>query len=97
MRDESEPLGKADEIRLSRKAVPVPWEKRKELADRLAASGFAHAADDLRSRRAFTETDKPHVLGVLNAWFDEVKIDVFGRHLQELRLELDHDVSRSQR
>jgi len=91
----TEPLGKADEIRLSRTTVAVPSEKRRELADRLEAAGFRHAADDLRSRRAFTETDKPHVFGVLNDWLDEVKIDAFGTELMDLRQELDADISRT--
>jgi hypothetical protein len=93
MTDNGEPLGEADEIRLSRTVVRVPWEKRKELGERLDAAGFAHAADDLRSRRAFTGTDKPHVFGVLNDWLDEVKIEAFGQELMDLRHELDADIS----
>ena len=93
MTDDAEPLGKVDEIRLSRTTVCVPREKRQELAQRLEAAGFTHAADDLRHRRMFTGTDKPHVFGVLNDWLDEVKIDAFGPELTTLRHELDADIS----
>jgi hypothetical protein len=93
MADDAAPLGEEDEIRLSRTSVRVSWPKREELAQRLESAGFADAADDLRSRRAFTETDKPHVLGVLNDWLDEIKIDAFGQELMDLRHELDADIS----
>ena len=93
MSDDAEPLGKVDEIRLSRTVVRVPREKRQELAKRLEAAGFTHAADDLGHRRAFTETDKPHVFGVLNDWLDEVKIEAFGPELMSLWHELDADIS----
>jgi hypothetical protein len=89
----NEPLGKVDEIRLSRKTVRVPREKRQELAQRLEAAGFTHAADNLRHRRAFSGPDKPQVFGVLNDWFDEVRKDAFGPELISLRHELDADIS----
>jgi len=93
MSHDAEPLGKIDEIRLSRTTIRVPREKRDELARRLEAAGFTHAADDLRQRHAFTGRDKPYVFGVLNEWFDEVKEDSFGRELIELRHEIDADIS----
>jgi hypothetical protein len=93
MTDDTEPLGKVDEIHLSRTNVCVPREKRQELAKRLEAAGFTDAADDLRHRRRFAGADKQHVFGVLNDWLDEVKIDVFGPELMTLRHELDADIS----
>jgi len=83
----------ADEIHLSRASVRVSSEKRRELSDRLDAAGFSRAADDLRSRRAFEDEDKADVLGVLNAWLDQVKVATFGDELMELRHELDHDLT----
>jgi hypothetical protein len=93
MADDAEPLGKVDEIRLSRTRVRVPREKRQELVRRLEVAGFSHAADDLRQRHALTGRDKPHVFAVLNDWLDEVKLDGFGEDLMELRHELDADIS----
>ena len=91
--DADRPLDEFDEIRLSRTVVRVSSERRRELAERLDSAGFHRAADDLRSRRAFEATDKPDVLGVLNAWLDDVKITAYGEELMELRHELDHDIT----
>jgi hypothetical protein len=90
--DPDRPLDEFDEIRLSRRVVRVSSEQRRALAERLDSAGFVRAADDLRSRRAFEAADKPDVLGVLNAWLDEVKAKAFGGELMALRHELDHDI-----
>jgi hypothetical protein len=84
---------KSDEIRLSRRIVSVPWEKRSELFQRLEDAGQKPAAEELRYRRALTETQKPGVLVLLDAWLEEVGKDAFGEELLDLREELDHDVN----
>ena len=93
MPGETQPLGEPDEIRLSRRLVAVPPEKRRELADRLDKAGLIEAADALRSRRTFEAEDKPRVLLLLNEWLDQVKVDEFGTELMDLRHELDYDIS----
>jgi hypothetical protein len=83
----------SNEIRLSRTTVSVPWEKRSELISRLEESGARDAAEDLRTRRAFAESRKPHVFAVLDAWLQEVGIDGFGEELMDVRHELDRDIN----
>jgi hypothetical protein len=84
---------KSDEIRTARKSVEVPFEKRQELARRLEGfEGGREAAEELRTRRAFSENRKRLVLDVLNGWLREVGKDEFGEELIELRYALDRDV-----
>jgi len=74
-----------DEIRVGRRAVVMPPEKRAELIRRLEAANYQHSATDLEFRRAITTTDKPHVLAVVEIWLQEVGADAFGPELMELR------------
>ncbi len=90
---DSDPLGSSDEIRLSNRNVAVPWPKRAELMRRLDRAGQKQAAEDLRFRRMFTETQKPAVYEVLNLWLDDVGVDEFGEHLMLLRGELERDIN----
>lgn len=83
----------ADDIRLSRATVAVPYEDRAELIHKLEEAGYKEAAEDINSRRAIAESRKPQVLVTLEALMDERGYDNCGAGLHEFRSELHHDVN----
>jgi hypothetical protein len=83
----------SDFIRTSHASIQVPFERRRELADRLVWAGLAEAAAELNERDGFTTDQKAAVLEVVNAWRDEVRPEDFGPDLEELWHALREDVS----
>jgi len=83
----------SDFIRTSHASIQVPRERRRELAERLVSAGLADAADELNARNGFATDQKRAVLGVVDAWRDEVRPEEFGHDLEELWEALREDVS----
>lgn len=81
------------EIRTARDTTPVDHEQFEEFARRIRTAGRDDVVDQLVARQDIADGDKPFVLAVLDTWFDEVEYGTFPQVFDDLRLELDWDVS----
>jgi hypothetical protein len=81
------------EIRTARETTPVDHEQFDEFASRIRAAGRDDVADQLIARQNIAEEDKPFVLAVLDTWLDDARNGTFPKAFDDLRLELDWDVS----
>ena len=84
----------ADEVRVGRRAIVVPEDKRSELIRRLKAAGYQHSATDLErfSPSHHQGRQAARALSPRGLRFEVVGVDAFGSELAELTEALREDV-----